>query len=195
MGLRTGVFHLEARVQNSSMEFTEKDGIIDLHPTKTANNHPPRCFLIEVNPRPPGMPVVLTSAGAYGVNMYDLHLLASLGDYQRFRGLAKSFDQDTTIPYHARAWSQLVWLRADKGGLCASDDACGEFLQRLLPEDRGLITESVCFFRKGQRIPEPKQGVVLFGAFFIVTSRTNRDDVLRVSRILQREFSIPVTPV
>ncbi|KAI9044051.1 uncharacterized protein KD926_001873 [Aspergillus affinis] len=195
MGLKTGVFHLEARVQNSSMEFTEKDGIIDLRPAKTANNNSPRCFLIEVNPRPPGMPVVLTSAGAYGVNMYDLHLLASLGDYQRFRGLAKAFDQDTIIPYHARAWSQLVWLRADKGGQCASDDVCGEFLQRLSPKDRELITESVCFFREGQRIPEPKQGVVLFGAFFIVTSRTNRDDVLRVSRILQREFSIPVTSV
>ncbi|KAK1143469.1 hypothetical protein N8T08_006275 [Aspergillus melleus] len=193
MGLKTGVFHLEARVQNSSMEFAEKDGIIDLRPTKAANSHPPRCFLIEVNPRPPGMPVVLTSAGVYGVNMYDLHLLASLGDYQRFRGLAKPFDQDTKIPCHARAWSQLVWLRADKGGLCASDDVCGEFLQRLSPEDRELITESVCFFRKGQRIPEPRQGVVLFGAFFIVTSRTNRDDVLRVSKILQREFSIPVT--
>lgn len=196
IGLRTGVFHLEARVQDSSMAYSEEDGLIDLRWTsKSTSNQAPRCFLIEVNPRPPGMPCILATAATYGVNMYALHLLASLGDRERLRALGRPFEPDTAFPNHGRAWSQLVWLRADKGGICASDDVCGEFLQRLSSDDRALVTTSVCFFHRGQRIPEPKPGVVLFGAFFIVTSRRNRHDILRVSRVLQQEFHIPVTPV
>ncbi|RYO74051.1 hypothetical protein DL764_010996 [Monosporascus ibericus] len=195
MGLKTGVFHLEARVQNSAMTYGEEAGVIDLRPESTRageNKKSPRCFLIEVNPRPPGMPCILSTAASYGVNMYDLHLLASLADHKRYRALSKPFDFEKLIPNHARAWSQLVWLRADKSGICSSDDVCNEFLQQLSPRDRALITESMCFFQRGQRIPELKQGVVLFGAFFVVTSRTNRHDVLRVAGALQKKFSIPV---
>lgn len=198
LGLKTGVFHLEARVQNSSVAYSEEDGILDLRAKaeitdgNKPSSEPPRCFLIEINPRPPGFQVVLASAGSYGVNMYDLHMLASIGDHERFRALAKPFEMDASIPHHARAWSQLVWIRAGRGGTCVSDDACGDFLQRLAPEDRELVTEAVCFFRRGQRVPGPKRGVVLFGAFFIVTSRKSRVDVLRVSQVLQREFFVPV---
>lgn len=196
MGLKTGVFHLEARVQDSSMAFSEKDGLIDLRSrSNTTRNQAPRCVLIEVNPRPPGFPSVLATAGTYGVNMYDLHLLSSLGEHEWFRALARPFEPDTAIPNHARAWGQIVFLRADKGGICASDDVCGEMLQRLSPDDRALVTESLCFYRRGQRIPEPQPGIVMFGAFFIITSRRNRHDILRVSQILQQGFSIPVAPV
>ena len=192
MGFKSGVFHLEARVQDSCMVFNNRDGVVDLRPNlKSANISKPRCVLIEVNPRPPGFPCVSATAGVYGVNMYNLHLLASLGDYERFRALAKPFKLHRTIPHQARVWSQIVFFKADRGGDCASDDVCGEMLQRLDVKDRALITDSLCFFRRGQHIPAPKQGVVLFGAFFIVTSR-NRNDVLRVAHILQQEFSIPI---
>ncbi|KAK2829882.1 hypothetical protein FQN49_007164 [Arthroderma sp. PD_2] len=196
LGLKTGVFHLDSRVQNSSMEYSEEDGLLDLRSRPNIkSNQAPRCFLIEVNPRPPGFPCVLATEAAYGVNMYDLHLLACLGDHGRFRALAKPFEPDTAFPNHARAWSQLVWLRADKGGICASDDCCGELLQRLSSNDRALITKSACLFRRGDRIPEPQPGVVMFAAFFVTTSRRNRGDIVRVSQVLQQEFSIPVTPV
>ncbi|KAF3482142.1 uncharacterized protein GIQ15_04901 [Arthroderma uncinatum] len=194
-GLKTGVFHLEARVQNSSMEYREKDGLLDLRSRPNIkNSQAPRCFLIEINPRPPGFPCVIATEAAYGVNMYDLHLLACLGDHRRFRTLAEPFEPRTALPNYARAWSQLVWLRADKGGICASNDFCAEVLQRLPPDDRALITKSACLFRHGDRIPEPQPGVVMFAAFFVATSRRNRDDVVRVSQKLQREFSIPVIP-
>ena len=196
IGLKTGVFHLEARVQGSSMAFSEKDGLIDLRPTsKTTKPEEARCVLIEVNPRPPGANTVQATAGTYGVNMYDLHLLSSLGDHERFRALARPFDSVAAIGNHARAWCQIIFLRADKGGICAVDDVCGEVLQRLSGDDRALVTKSLCFFRRGQRVPEPKPGAVLLGAYFIVTSRGSRQHVLRVSRFLQQDFSIPVVSV
>ncbi|KAL8852333.1 MAG: hypothetical protein Q9221_002829 [Calogaya cf. arnoldii] len=196
IGLKTGVYHLEARVQNSSMVFNEKDGLVDLRPkTKITMDRAPRCVLIEINPRPPGFDTLLATVGAYGVNMYDLHILSALGEYEWFRALAKPFEPNTAIQNHARAWRQITFFGAEKGGICSSDDVCGEVLQRLSPEDRVLVTESLCFFHRGQRIPEPKPGAVLSGAFFIVTSRSSRHDVLRVSRILQKGFSIPVDPL
>ncbi|KAL8673107.1 MAG: hypothetical protein Q9168_002462 [Polycauliona sp. 1 TL-2023] len=196
IGLKTGVFHLEARVQNSSMVFNEKDGLVDLRPrSRVTIDAPPRCVLIEINPRPPGFDALLATVGAYGVNMYDLHVLSALGEYGRFRALAEPFEPDTAIQNHARVWRQISFFGAGKGGICSSDDVCGDVLRRLSPNDRVLVTESLCFFRRGQRIPEPKPGAVLSGAFFIVTSGKSRHDVLRVSRALQQEFSIPVQPL
>lgn len=193
IGLRTGVFHLEGRVQDSSMAYSEVDGLIDLREReKPTSSTKPRCFLIEVNPRPPGMPCVLTAIGVYGVDMYGLHVLACLGDHERLRAFSRPFEKHGSIPNFGRAYSQLVWLRADQGGVCSSDDVFAEPLKKLTAKERELVTESMCFFHRGQRIPEPKPGVILFGAFFVVTSRTNRDDVLRVSLKLQEGFTIPV---
>lgn len=194
IGLRTGIYHVEARVRASSMAFSERDGLVDLRPRSKATSTPePRCVLIEINPRPPGFDALLATTSAYGVNMYDLHILSSLGQHNWFRALGKPFERTMAIPNHARAWSQIVFFGADRGGICASDDVCGDMLQQLSPAERDLVTASLCFFRRGQRIPEPRMGAVLSGAFFIVTSRKSRQDVLRVSRILQQGFFIPVT--
>ena len=137
IGLRTGVFHLEARVQGSSMTFSEKDGLVDLRlRSNTTKNHAPRCVLIEINPRPPGIQNIPATAGTYGVNLYDLHLLSSLGDYKRFRALARPYEPDAVMPNHARAWSQIVFFKVVKGGICSSSDACREILQRLHEDEQ-----------------------------------------------------------
>ncbi|KAG8525192.1 uncharacterized protein KY384_008836 [Bacidia gigantensis] len=165
IGLKTGVYHLEARVQNSSMVFKEKGHLVDLRPKASfPTKQSPRCVLIEANPRPPGFQSVLATAGAYGVNMYDAHLLACLGDYGRLQAFAKPFELDSLIPHHARAWSQILFFRAERGGICAPDDVCGETLGLLSPEDRALVTESLCFFERGERIPEPRVGIITMGA-------------------------------
>ncbi|RMJ13665.1 hypothetical protein CDV36_006668 [Fusarium kuroshium] len=194
MGLKTGVFHLEAKVQNSSWEYRVKDGVYDLYPKEgSVKSGPKRCFTIEVNPRPPGMANCYGSGATYGVNFYDLHVLRMLGDVERIRALAKPFEPHPSIPYNARIWSDLFWLRADKGGVCATDTVCSETLEKLSPEDRALVTRSCCFYRRGERIPDPADGVVRLGGFFFLSSRKSRADILRASASLLKYNSIPVT--
>lgn len=193
IGLTTGVYHLEARVQNSSMSFQEEDGLIDLRPHQSPSpGRKPRSFLMEVNPRPPGMPEILSTVAAYGVNMYSLHVLAALGDYERLRSFAKPFAPKPGMPNNSRAWSQLVFLRADKGGVCTSEDACADVVKLLAPEEQALIEAAVCFYHRGQRVPEPKPGVVQSGAFFMLASRTSRHDMMQVAQKLRKNFAIPV---
>lgn len=63
IGFTTGVFHLEARIQNSTMMYGKtEDGWIDLRPRSTTSNRctdkgkakDATCFLIEINARSPG---------------------------------------------------------------------------------------------------------------------------------------------
>ncbi|KAL6355521.1 hypothetical protein LRP88_11116 [Fusarium phalaenopsidis] len=194
MGLKTGVFHLEAKVQNSSWQYRLKDGVYDLYPKEGAvKSAPKRCFTIEVNPRPPGMANCYGSGATYGVNFYDIHVLRMLGDIGRIRALSKPFEPHSTIPYNARIWSDLFWLRADKGGICATDTVCGETLEKLSAESRALVTRSCCFYRQGEQIPEPADGVVRLGGFFFLSSHKSRADILRATAGLVKYNSIPVT--
>ncbi|KJX94739.1 hypothetical protein TI39_contig4160g00003 [Zymoseptoria brevis] len=193
LGLTTGVYHLEGRVQNSSMSYVEIDGEIDLRTCgQTATDQQPRCFLMEVNPRPPGMPEILSTAAAYGINMYSLHVLAALGDYERLRKFAKPFKPAPNMPNNSRAWAQLVFLRADKAGVCTSDNACADLVKLLTPKEQARIEAAVCFYRRGQRIPDPKPGVVQSGAFYMLASRTSRSEMMHVAKKLRQRFSIPV---
>lgn len=199
LGLQTGVFHLEARVRDSSMEYAEISSssgalpLLDLRRRQTPSSASPQCFLIEVNPRPPGFQCIPVTEGVYGVNLYELHMLSCVSDWARFRALSEPFQQHHSIPNNARAWSELIWLRADKGGVCSSDDVCGDFIERCIePKDRAMITQAVCFFKRGDKVPDPTVGEVVSGAFFVVTSRASRENVLRVSSIVQTQFGIPV---
>lgn len=192
IGLKTGVFHLEARLKDSSMKYSEKEDVIDLRPTSKHIPHgATKCHLIEINPRPPGFPCVLATCGSHGVNMFDAHFLSCLQDYERLRILAKPFEPKSGFPNFARAWSQIVFFKAEKGGICASSNVCEQALQ-LLPATGACVTDAVCFCREGQRVPEPKQGIVTFGAFFITVSRDDRAEVVQASLALQRGFSIPI---
>lgn len=56
LGFRSGVFHLEARVKNSSMLYQEIDGVIELAHAGSTASGPPEVVLIEVNARPPRSP-------------------------------------------------------------------------------------------------------------------------------------------
>lgn len=100
LGFRTGVFHVEARMVNSTYEYRAVDGIIDLVPKPpsalSAPSYPleaPTCKLIEINARPPGYRVSVPSQHTYGVDFFAARMLAAVGDLDRLRLVARPFDR------------------------------------------------------------------------------------------------------
>jgi len=199
LGLSSGIFHLEARVQNSSMEygpvvspasssnpaFEPGDNIIDLMPHGTPPTAPPLAWLIEINPRPPGIQETAAVESTYGIDYWGIGLLASLRDHARLRSLSSPFAQGPQ--YH----SEMVFIPVSRGGIFDSDDACLDLIERR-PDLGRHISKSFCFLKKGDRVPAPEEGITVWVAYFVVFSRVGREHLLGVTREIRREtrFSI-----
>ena len=93
LGFRSGIFHVEARVHNSSMHYAvDAGGILKLVlGLKSVTAIEPRVFLIEINARPPADFGLMTIATTYGVDYFALHARRALDDEARFKALACSF--------------------------------------------------------------------------------------------------------
>ncbi|KAF5551125.1 carnosine synthase 1 [Fusarium phyllophilum] len=93
LGFRSGVFHVEARMQNSSMQYQDLrgDNILDLAPVSRSREQDPDVFLIEVNARSPGTGGTWATLYTYGVDMGALQLLHAVGDAERFASLSQPF--------------------------------------------------------------------------------------------------------
>ena len=87
LGFHTGVFHLEARITNSSMAYTSANGV-DLRPHGKHLAKAPTVTLLEINQRAPGIMAQYMTAFKSGVDWTALHLLAALKDTVRFTALA-----------------------------------------------------------------------------------------------------------
>jgi biotin carboxylase len=97
LGFRSGVFHAEGRMQNSSMKYLDTcgNGIVDLHLNPNiAVEHcgKPDVFLVEINVRPPGTGGTWATLFAYGVDQGALHFLHAVEDAERFAALSHPFD-------------------------------------------------------------------------------------------------------
>jgi hypothetical protein len=187
LGLANGFFHLEARVHNSSMEYSlSNDGTVDLAPRKMASGiPPPSCWLIEINPRTPGIQAIDAVAATYGIDYYGVAILFALGDKQRACALSIPFAQGHQY------WCEMVFIPADKGGVFASDEVCEELLSRL-PYLQEHVSKSVCLFQRGDRVPSPKEGQLPWVAYFIVFSRLSRKHLLNVSGVIRRELRFSI---
>ncbi|KAF4628897.1 hypothetical protein G7Y89_g9250 [Cudoniella acicularis] len=103
MGFHTGIFHCEARVQNSSMEYALAPGmsgrmisIPDLQPaTVLPTNAKPSVFLHEVNARIPGAMSSASTLISQGVDFFALQMLCAVADWPRYEALASPFLDDT----------------------------------------------------------------------------------------------------
>ncbi|KAG4288814.1 hypothetical protein FPRO06_03636 [Fusarium proliferatum] len=93
LGFRSGVFHVEARMQNSCMQYQDLrgDNILDLAPVSRSREQGPGVFLIEINARSPGTAGTWASLYTYGVDMGALQLLHAVGDAERFASLSQPF--------------------------------------------------------------------------------------------------------
>ena len=180
-GFRSGVFHVEARVRNSSEQYGISNGIFDLE--RIAERHdiePPSCSLIEVNPRIPGIMGTEAVRNMYGVDYFALHLLSAVQDKERTAALSQPFRDGPQF------WSNVVFIIPDRGGILASGDIGGELKERC-PDLWQNITSYSCCFEKGQLVPDPAADEVPWLAWFVVFSRVGRRDLLEISQRLKLE--------
>lgn len=183
MGFHDGFFHIEARMDGSSMEYTTENGVLDLHPRKNSNGvtAPPTTWLIEVNPRPPGIQASEATRYTYGVDYFALGLLFALDDKERVKQLSHTFARGHQY------WCEMVFIPVETGGTFQSDNVCQELFQRR-PDLAKQITSHFCFLNKGDKVQDPlTTGVNSWVAYFNVCSRQSRAHLLELAQTVRRE--------
>ena len=180
---RSGVFHIEARLRNSRCQFSDSNGMIDLVETSERPDQPNpevSVFLLEINPRAPGMQEINATERAYGVSYYGLSLLNALSDKDRMRALSRPFVGGAQ--YHM----QIVFISAEKGGVYNRGNVC-EALFRRCPDLKAYVAECESFLTNGQEVPDPKSGSMTWIAYFLVYSRVSRHEALQAGHRVRKE--------
>ncbi|KAJ6134170.1 hypothetical protein N7523_000492 [Penicillium sp. IBT 18751x] len=183
IGFTTGVFHMESRIQNSSMEYKMgPNGLLDLssRQIEDSTNPKPTNFLIEINARPPGPHDSLPCTLAYGIDLPAASILFAVGETERARQLMYPFLDEP------RVWYEEWLCAAPHGGTFQSDDVCVELLERC-PELKESMAYSRCLFKKGDRVPDPRKEGFTFVAVFYLRSRKSRQEARELSEKVQRE--------
>ena len=181
LGFRTGVYHLEARVKDSTMEYTNTNGVVDLEYRQTPPKSSPTSWLIEINPRPPGIQASDAVECTYGVDYVGLGLLFPLQDFERAKALSHPF------LHGSQYWCEMVFIPVERGGTFDADDVCDELKHRR-PDLARHISKSMCFFNRGDAVPSPASGHNAWIAYFNVYSRKSRNDVLVIAETIRQEL-------
>lgn len=180
LGLRDGVFHIEGRIENSSVEYIHKDGIAELAPRTVTQSQDskPNPFLIEINVRPPGSAASRLPESTHGVEYWGVAALSAIRDNTRMRALAQPF---RTGPQYTGI---MVFISADFPltcqGIFDSDDVCADLMERR-PDLRPHISSSNCLVKRGDKVPHPSTGRNTFVALVNVFSRTSRADAQAIA--------------
>ncbi|PFH63096.1 hypothetical protein XA68_18233 [Ophiocordyceps unilateralis] len=198
IGFSTGVFHAEARIVNSRLEYRKLDhGFIDLGP-KSNGGLPVKdaeCRLLEVNTRPPGFSVSRPTRLVYGIDYFAIDMLAVLGEHLRLRLAATPFDFSSDPPVGApvssQCWAQLLCISAPAEGIVQSDSPC-EQLKRQRPdlaEHIKLVNE---YCRKGDYVKLLNDGVRVRIADIVVVSHVSRRDVVKLGEQVRQSYFIDI---
>jgi ATP-grasp N-terminal domain/ATP-grasp domain len=188
MGFLDGFFHLEARVENSSMEYATKNHVLDIRERDNMEKGAaaPSAWLIEVNPRPPGIQASDAVKHTYGVDCFGLALLFALNDKHRAKHLSHAFAQGPQY------WCEMVFIPVEKGGVYESGDVCEELFARR-PDLADHVAGSFCFLKKGDRVSDPlRTGLNSWVAYFNVYSRESRAHVLELADCVRRELTFSI---
>lgn len=189
LGFKNGVMHVEARMAHSACSYRSKDGIVDLQPrqlTKEVDSTTatPAPWIIEVNPRPPGVFASQTPGSVYGVDYWGISLLLAVGDKARAAALSQPFKKG------AQSHTVLVMIRAEFDpeceGIFDSDDVCAELLVRY-PDLKQYLGRYGCLLKRGQKIPHPREGRNTFVAYLNVFSRNSRQEALAIAEKVREE--------
>ncbi|OTB09135.1 hypothetical protein M426DRAFT_260393 [Hypoxylon sp. CI-4A] len=172
LGFSSGIMHVEARVDRSSVAYGSIDGIQDLQPSeKATRSDPPATWIIEINPRPPGLTASRIVASVYGIDYFGVALALVLDDKERARALSRPFLNG------AQHTGVMVLIGAEFPETCEgifdSDDICEELLARR-PDLAQHINLHGCLAKRGQKIAHPSSGENTFLAYFNVFSESRK---------------------
>ncbi|KAI0851236.1 glutathione synthetase ATP-binding domain-like protein [Daldinia vernicosa] len=184
IGISSGVLHVEARVQRSSVEYRSDDGVLDLQPIEKATaSAPPTPWILEINPRPPGSTASRIVESVYGIDYFGVALSLAIEDKDRARSLSLPFQNG------AQHTGVLVFIGADFDETCQgifdSDDICKELISRR-PDLAKNINRYGCLVKRGQKVPHPSSGANTFIAYFNVFSES-RKEALEVAAEVRKE--------
>ncbi|KAI2625889.1 glutathione synthetase ATP-binding domain-like protein [Hypoxylon sp. NC1633] len=184
LGFSSGIMHVEARVDRSSVEYRSVHGILDLQPsTKVAVPGPPTPWVLEINPRPPGLTASRIIESVYGIDYFGVALAVALDDKDRARALSRPFLNG------AQYTGVMVLIGAefaeDCEGIFDSDDVCEELLARR-PDLARNINRYGCLAKRGQKIPHPSSGANTFLAYFNIFSKS-RKEALEIATVVRQE--------
>lgn len=181
LGFRSGIFHVEARVRNSSMHYVDSDGMFELEPRSTSLTRNPSAFLIEINARPPAYHGCMTIASTYGIDYFAQHILHALDDETRFRALACPFAGG---PQYTSA---LILIMPEKGGILTSPDPA-KGLQQRRPELMENVILYREWFKEGDVVPAPDGTTMAFLTCLAVFLRDGRKALLRLADTMRKEW-------
>ncbi|KAH9900159.1 hypothetical protein F4778DRAFT_771425 [Xylariomycetidae sp. FL2044] len=210
LGFSDAMMHVEARIDNSRSEYRAdgEGGIVDIHPKTaekekkkiSASQPPPQTWIIEINPRPPGLIASPIVASVYGIDYWGVGLLLAVGDKGRARALSRPFGgRRTTTRTGAQPQPQpqpqhtgvLVLIGADYdrdacAGVFDSDDICEELFARR-PALRRSVSRYGCLLKRGEAVPHLSSGRNTFVAYFDVFSPVSRRCALEIAAEIRAE--------
>ncbi|KAH8131305.1 hypothetical protein LI328DRAFT_161136 [Trichoderma asperelloides] len=154
LGLKSGVFHCEGRIMNSSMRYKDVhgNGVVDLVASSAATaGQKPEVFLIEINVRPPGTGGTWATLLTYGVDLGALQFLRALNDRTRFEALSAPFAYSSSNPGDgggAQWWTAhcMIPIHCDK---IRVPENFFEKLYRALPEIVPHVTRAEMYATPG----------------------------------------------
>jgi biotin carboxylase len=209
-GFHTGVFHCEARVRNSRMEYVLAPGtsIPDLQPRRAApgaamlgDAEQPAVFLHEVNARVPGTMSSAASLVARGIDFWGLQVLCAVGDWERYEAFTKPFPFSDECMNHVVLTNVVLHVSLRLVQHTFPGLSPGELNRQFVDGDRDPMRELA------RRHPEIMQHVVrhntivksrqayggrqdewLWGAFVVLCSPRGRRQVLDVADRLMTAY-------
>jgi hypothetical protein len=182
LGFTDGVFHVEARVSQSSMEMRDENGIVDLVPTSSTHGEDVRCHLIEINARPPGLRAQILTRLTFGIDYFATRILSAVDDKERMKASCQPFNLPE-FPQGAQHWSQLVHLPVLSKGTTDGVAALEKFLHQL-PDALPYVVEYQCCFEPGETLPDPAEYADVFGHCIVASTQSRRHAVEIADRIL-----------
>jgi hypothetical protein len=155
----------------------------------THNARPPTSFLIEVNPRPPGINSSDIIETTWGVDYFSVLLAIRVRDSERVRALAQSYRNGPQY------FADMIFVSAhfdeSKKGVFESGEVTEELVQRR-PDLAKHISKHLTYFRKGDVAPHPSTGVNTFVAYLNLFSRESRSHVLDIAAEVRKELNLKI---